>query len=126
MIISFQPWKYVHLSVVIALFIWVILFKCIGTKKKSGNCEIPLDIFIYVATYSAVPIAHWAWLQGTVCIFGQYHLSSALLNWFKLVYGPMRPTCTVHLISVQIIQGGIKSTNDKEYCKVASIKSVYY
>ena len=69
--ISFQPWKYVHLSVVSALFIWVILFKCIGTKKKSANCEIPLDIFIYVATYSAIPIAHWAWLQGTVYVFGQ-------------------------------------------------------
>lgn len=62
----FPPWKYVHLSVVIALFIWVILFKCISTKKKSSNCEIPLDIFIYVATYSAVPIAHWAWLQGGI------------------------------------------------------------
>ena len=70
-VISFQPWKYVHLSVVSALFIWVILFKCIGTKKKSASCEIPLDIFIYVATYSAVPIAHWAWLQGTVYVFGQ-------------------------------------------------------
>ena len=57
----FPPWKQIHLSAVIALFTWVILVKCIA---NSDNCRIPLDIFIYVALYSALPIAHWVWLQG--------------------------------------------------------------
>ena len=52
------------------------------------------------------------------CIWtvNSYPLLSALSNWFKLVYGPLRPKCAVHLISVHTSQGGIKSTKDKEYC----------
>ena len=48
----------------IALFIWVISFRCINSK--SSECRIPLDIFIFVALYSAIPIAHWTWLQGGI------------------------------------------------------------
>ena len=56
----FPPWKEVHLSVVITLFIWVVSVKI----NRNGDCRIPLDIFIYVTLYSAIPIAHWTWLQG--------------------------------------------------------------
>ena len=57
----FQPWKEVHLSAVISLFIWVVLVKIVSNAK---DCRISLDIFIYVTLYSAIPIAHWTWLQG--------------------------------------------------------------
>ena len=58
----FPPWKEVHLSVVITLFIWVVSVKI----NRNGDCRIPLDIFIYVTLYSAIPIAHWTWLQGGI------------------------------------------------------------
>ena len=74
--------------------------------------------------------------RHSICIWtvNSYRLFSVLLNWFKLVtsldqlkvYGPLRPKCTVHLISVHASQGGIKSTKDKYYCEVASSKLVYY
>ena len=42
-------------------------------------------------------------------------LLSALLNWFKLIYGPFG---TVHFISAQTRQEGINRTKDKEYLSV--------
>ena len=45
----------------ISLFIWVVLVKIVSNAK---DCRISLDIFIYVTLYSAIPIAHWTWLQG--------------------------------------------------------------
>ena len=56
--LCFPPWREIHLSAVMVLFSWVIFEKC---RKRA---RIPLDIFISVALYSAIPIAHWAWLQG--------------------------------------------------------------
>jgi len=56
----FPNWKLVHLSTVIALFTWVVFFKCLAPGK---DCRIPLDLFIYVILYSAIPFAHWIWLQ---------------------------------------------------------------
>ena len=43
------------------LFAWVVLYKCMSCWH---SCKIPLDIFIYVVLYSAIPFAHWTWLQG--------------------------------------------------------------
>ena len=43
------------------LFLWVILVKCMASWK---DCRIPLDLFIYVVLYSAIPFSHWTWLQG--------------------------------------------------------------
>ena len=56
----FQNWKLVHLSTVIAIFTWVVFFKCLAPGK---DYRIPLDLFIYVILYSAIPFAHWIWLQ---------------------------------------------------------------
>lgn len=43
------------------LFIWVVFVKLVET---SITCRIPLDIFIYLAAYAAIPMSHWIWLQG--------------------------------------------------------------
>ena len=32
--------------------------------STNQDCRIPLAIFISVALYSVIPIAHWSWLQG--------------------------------------------------------------
>ena len=45
----------------IVLFTWVVFFKCLAPGK---GCTIPLDLFIYVILYSAIPFAHWICLQG--------------------------------------------------------------
>lgn len=57
----FPQWKLVHLLTVMLLFAWVVLYKCMSSWH---SCKIPLDIFIYVVLYSAIPFAHWTWLQG--------------------------------------------------------------
>ena len=57
----FQPWREIHLFAVIGLF--AVLVRCIAVSSKNSG-QIPLDIFIYVSLYSAIPIAHWIWLQG--------------------------------------------------------------
>ena len=44
----------------IAIFTWVMFFKCLAPGK---DYRIPLDLFIYVILYSAIPFAHWIWLQ---------------------------------------------------------------
>ena len=58
-------------------------------------------------------------------------LLSGLLNWFKLVDGPLgRAACTVHSISAQTSQEGIECTTAKEqvraYCLNIYTVSLWY
>lgn len=60
----FPPWKQVHLSAVIGIFLVVVI--CLASANSAHECShrIPLTLFVYVTLYSAIPIAHWVWLQG--------------------------------------------------------------
>ena len=48
-----------------------------------------------------------------------YHLLSALLNWFKLVYGPFGQLAafTVHSIATKTSHEGIEFTKAKEWLR---------